>query len=79
MSKAKKSARKEFRSKIAERLTTTFGDLKERISEKKFERKIREASKLLSQGIKFEKAAKPPKQKTLKKVTQEDVQKKATA
>ena len=79
MSKAKKSARKEFRSKIAERLTSTFGDLKERISEKKFERKIREASKLLSQGIKLEKAAKPAKQKTLKKVTQQDEQKKATA
>jgi hypothetical protein len=78
MSKAKKSARKEFRSKIAERLTTTFGDLKERISEKKFERKIREASKLLSEGIKLEKSTKPAKQKTLKKVTQDD-QKKATA
>jgi hypothetical protein len=79
MSKAKKSARKEFRSKIAERLTTTFGDLKERISEKKFERKIREASKLLSEGIKLEKAKKAAKQKTLKKVTQDDQQKKATA
>jgi hypothetical protein len=79
MSKAKKSARKEFRSKIAERLTTTFGDLKERISEKKFERRIQEASKLLSRGVKLEKATKPVKKKTLKKVTAEDEQKKATA
>jgi len=78
MSKAKKNARKEFRTKIAERLTINFGDLKERISEKKFERRIQKASKLLSQGIKLEKAAKPEKKKTLKKVTQEDEQKKAS-
>jgi len=78
MSKAKKSARKEFRTKIAERLSTSFGDLKERISEKKFERRIQKASKLLSQGVKLEKAAKPEKKKTLKKVTQEDEQKKAS-
>jgi len=78
MSKAKKSARKEFRTKIAERLSTSFGDLKERISEKKFERRIQKASKLLSQGVKLEKTAKPEKKKTLKKVTQEDEQKKAS-
>jgi hypothetical protein len=78
MSKGKKTARKEFRSKIAERLITSFGDLKERISEKKFERRIQKASKLLSQGIKLEKAAKPEKKKTLKKVTAEDEQKKAS-
>jgi|KBSSwiStaDraftv2_1062776.scaffolds.fasta_scaffold1269019_1 hypothetical protein len=78
MSKAKKNARKELRTKIAERLTINFGDLKERISEKKFERRIQKASKLLSQGIKLEKAAKPEKKKTLKKVTGEDEQKKAS-
>ena len=78
MSKAKKNARKELRTKIAERLTINFGDLKERISEKKFERRIQKASKLLSQGIKLEKAAKPEKKKTLKKVTEEDEQKKAS-
>ena len=78
MSKAKKNARKELRTKIAERLTINFGDLKERISEKKFERRIQKASKLLSQGVKLEKTAKPEKKKTLKKVTQEDEQKKAS-
>ena len=78
MSKAKKNARKELRTKIAERLTINFGDLKERISEKKFERRIQKASKLLSQGIKLEKAVKPEKKKTLKKVTAEDEQKKAS-
>ena len=52
MSKAKKSAKKEFRIKIAEQLTTTFGDLKKRVSAKKFERKIQKASKILSEGIK---------------------------
>ncbi|MEO5562358.1 MAG: hypothetical protein ABIR18_02960 [Chitinophagaceae bacterium] len=52
MSQAKKSAKKELRKKIAEKLSATFSDLKERTSSKKFERKIGKASKVLSQGIK---------------------------
>ena len=74
MSKGKKSARKEFRAKLAERLTTSFGDLKERISKKKFKRKIREVSKLLSQGVKLEKNKKAGK-KALKTVTKEEMHK----
>jgi hypothetical protein len=71
MSKTKKTAKKEFRTKIAEQLNTTFGDLKGRISAKKFERKIRKASKVLSQGVKPAKSEKPTKKKTVKKSPQQ--------
>ena len=52
MSKAKKTAKKELRSKISEQLSNTFENLKQGISEKKFNRKISKASKILTQGIK---------------------------
>jgi hypothetical protein len=67
MSKSKKkSAKKEFRLKIAELLTTTFSDLKDRISNKKFERRIQRASKVLAQGINPAKETKPVKKATPK-------------
>lgn len=70
MAKGKKSAKKEFRTKIAEQLTTVFGDLKERISTKDFERKIKKASRILSQGIKPGKQKEKVEKKKTEKVKQ---------
>jgi hypothetical protein len=52
MANAKKVAKKEFRSKIVEKLTVTFSDLEKDISPKEFNKKILKASKVLTKGIK---------------------------
>ena len=42
-----KSTKKELRALISKKLETTFGDLKKNVSEKKFGKKIKKASKVL--------------------------------
>jgi hypothetical protein len=55
----KKSKRKE----ISVQLTNTLKDLKEALGEKKFERRIKKAAKLLTAGIKTKPAKKEKKGK----------------
>lgn len=51
MAKAKKTPKKTIRKQIEQQLITTFNHLKEEVSPKRFNRSIRKASKILSEGI----------------------------
>lgn len=55
MAKAKKdpvkTAKKDTRDRIAATLESTFAELKEKVGEKRFARKIRKASKVLASGV----------------------------
>lgn len=66
------SPKKQLRKKIAETLETTFTDLKKQVGEKKFEKHVKKASKVLAAGAALKtktKAAKPKVAVPAKKVT----------
>jgi hypothetical protein len=57
------SYKKEIRSQITDQLQSVLSDLKERIGEKKFDRRVSKATKLLAAGLKPE-PTKAPKAKS---------------
>jgi hypothetical protein len=74
------SPKKQLRKKIAETLEATFTDLKKQVGEKKFEKHVKQASKVLAAGaatktksaklkvvVPAKKATTPAKKKTGKK------------
>ena len=64
---AKQSFKKELKKQIAFQLTNHLGDLKSLMGDKKFEARVRKASKLLSSGVKKQKP--DASEKTKKKST----------
>ena len=61
-----KSAKKTLRTQIEDKLFSTFEDLKSKVGEKKFNRHVKKASKILAAGAKD---AKPKKVKEAAKPT----------
>lgn len=61
---ATRQTKKELRQKIEETLAQTFEGLKNELSQKKFERNIRRASKVLAAGVKT-KSSKKKEAKTV--------------
>jgi hypothetical protein len=78
MSKGKKAAKKDFQRKIADQLSNTLTDLKERVGAKKFERRIQKAVKVLAQGVKVNVVEKPLKKKNVDKLKDVGGEKKLT-
>jgi hypothetical protein len=64
-----KKIKKNLQLKVAERLTATFGDFQKDMSQKKFKRNIKKASKALLAGLKTA----PEKRSTSKKVKSEKI------
>jgi hypothetical protein len=58
MAKEKKTSSKDrkaaLKKHIAETLSNSFADIRESIGEKRFNRKVRRASKILASGVKLE-------------------------
>lgn len=63
MSVSQKLSKKDLRNQVAETLISTFEGLKDAVSQKKFKRNIKKASKALLTGVKP-----PVKQKSAKKI-----------
>lgn len=71
------SPQKQLRKKIAEMLETTFTDLKKKVGEKKFEKNIKKASKVLASGAATKQKTKTSKPKAAAPATSVAVKKKA--
>lgn len=71
------SPKKQLRKKIAEMLETTFTDLKKKVGEKKFEKHIKKASKVLASGAATKQKTKTSKPKAAAPATSVAVKKKA--
>lgn len=56
-----KSAKKTLRTQIENKLLSTFEDLKSKVGEKKFNRHVKKASKILAAGAKDQKPKKVKK------------------
>ena len=93
MAKAKQSQEKvkkaSVRKQVAEKLTNDFGDIKKALGDKQFSKRVKKASKILSEGIekkaaepkaaKVKKAIKPQPAKSKKKVAKKAVNKKTVS
>jgi HD-like signal output (HDOD) protein len=72
-------SKKETRKEIGLQLATALNNLKETLGEKKFERRIKKAARLLTAGIKTKPAKKEKKGKGKTKTNQSNKTKKAVA
>lgn len=61
--KVNKTGKKNFRKEVSHQLEISLGKLKERLSEKKFNSRLKKATKILTKGIDIDKKEQPQKKK----------------